>query len=247
VTIPGPGTPTHHARRRGERPRPLDTHRSVVTPPTRAPGPCPDHPCCLVLRCARWLALPAHLPHPAGPARPTPPLLRPNLPRRRAPQTPHVTTPQAGIYTTREEEKLKRILMQHRSVLYVIERAIAHFRTWQCMHTDYRRPSAPTLQPSAPSGDSTSSNCVWHKPPALSILRGQEFRRAPEAMSAPGFGHRTTTAEFGRGSMGMRQVGLPSYRIGQPASAPYRSCKRPTLLRSGVGSIANNESHPADR
>jgi hypothetical protein len=23
---------------------------------------------------------------------------------------------------------------------YVIERAIAHFKTWQCMHTDYRRP-----------------------------------------------------------------------------------------------------------
>jgi DDE superfamily endonuclease len=25
-------------------------------------------------------------------------------------------------------------------VRYVIERAIAHFKTWRCMHTDYRRP-----------------------------------------------------------------------------------------------------------
>jgi hypothetical protein len=25
-------------------------------------------------------------------------------------------------------------------IRYVIERAIAHFKTWRCMHTDYRRP-----------------------------------------------------------------------------------------------------------
>lgn len=54
----------------------------------RSPGSCPDHPHCPVLRCA--LAMPSHLPPAAAPARSTPPVLQPGLPRRRTPTTQRV-------------------------------------------------------------------------------------------------------------------------------------------------------------
>jgi hypothetical protein len=49
-------------------------------------------------------------------------------------------------------------------IRYVIERTIAHFKTWQCMHTDYLRPERIYATAFTPSEHSTSSNCVSHKP-----------------------------------------------------------------------------------
>jgi hypothetical protein len=33
----------------------MTEHREYRYTPTQAPGPCPDHPGCLILRCNRWL------------------------------------------------------------------------------------------------------------------------------------------------------------------------------------------------
>ena len=34
----------------------------------------------------------------------------------------------------------KRFNISINKIRYVVKRAIAHFKTWRCMHTDYRRP-----------------------------------------------------------------------------------------------------------
>ena len=53
-------------------------------------------------------------------------------------------------------------------IRYVIERAIANFKTWRCVHSDYRRPrhtcATPTPRPSVRSERFTSSKSVSHKP-----------------------------------------------------------------------------------
>jgi hypothetical protein len=51
-----------------------------------------------------------------------------------------VTTPMrrpAGRRTSPDQKEFNRGVNQHR---YVVERAIANFKTWRCLHTDYRRP-----------------------------------------------------------------------------------------------------------
>ena len=51
-----------------------------------------------------------------------------------------VTTPfkkPAGGELLEWHKEFNKVVNQYR---YVIERAIANFKTWRCMHTDYRRP-----------------------------------------------------------------------------------------------------------
>ena len=62
-------------------------------------------------------------------------------------------------------------------IRYVIEHAIANFKTWRCMFTDYRRP-LHTYKTSVPRRfeRSTSSNCVLHEPQCIGYAIADHMR-----------------------------------------------------------------------